>query len=445
MTEIEIDEISIESTSEKSCKKLIPNCNPDHLQKLTPEGSKLNEQLFQKCVENNFPIRENRLKYNLLNSKEENSNKKIEKLENILEISSEPNGEVIDTDENKNDDISVLYHNSLNSEDKNSNNTLEHFDYSLKTNTEKKYDINDDKINENKNILETPKLNSENNDFSKINENINDFKKIKEEKNIENKDKIEKFTSIISKLHIKNENLGDTIKNSKNFLGKKKERNNEVIDDDNIKMEKQKTENIFAVIYPIYRRDYYIKDFKEYFLNILKKKVNGLINNIQLPKKIGKLQLHTPNRKLYGGNSNEEDNKKFIDKTIKDVFIDQGSGEDKKGTSRQEDNEIIFNKIEIYQNNLSTKLEKKEIYKKQYEEIEKLNEFLGLQIKDALDQYYDNSDEFGEFRSKAKIRYYDEKFKIERNRNLSLLEFKGNDDNNFVKYVKMDFYRKNNK
>ena len=96
------------------------------------------------------------------------------------------------------------------------------------------------------------------------------------------------------------------------------------------------------------------------------------------------------------------------------MFIDQGNGEDLEGTSRQKDNEIIFNIIDEYQKNLQSKLKKKEIYKKQYEEIEKLNEqdeeikqlkkqyeeieklskqneeikelkkFLGLKIKDAL-------------------------------------------------------------
>jgi hypothetical protein len=239
-------------------------------------------------------------------------------------------------------------------------------------------------------------------------------------------------------------------------------------------MAKQKPEDIFAVIYPVYRRDYYIKDFKEFFFNYLKEKANKLINNIQLPKNKGKHLIHTPNRILYGGNSNEEDNKKLIDKTVKEVFIDQGNGEDLEGTSRQRDNEIIFNIIDEYQKNLQPKLKKKEIYKKQYEEIEKLNKqdeeikqlkkkyeeieklskqneeikelkkFLDLKIKDALDKYY-ISDEFGEFRSKAKIRYYDEKFKIQRGRNLSLLESKKeNEDNNFVKYVNLPFYRKKN-
>ena len=82
MSEYEPDECSFESTSEKSCKKLIPHCSPEYLRKLTPEGAELNEKLVGKCVENNFPMREKRLKNDLLNSDDENSTKKIENLEN---------------------------------------------------------------------------------------------------------------------------------------------------------------------------------------------------------------------------------------------------------------------------------------------------------------------------------------------------------------------------
>ena len=186
------------------------------------------------------------------------------------------------------------------------------------------------------------------------------------------------------------------------------------------------------------------------FLKFLKNKVNEQIINIKIGKKKGKLKIHTPNKELYGGNSKEEDNKKFIDKTVKEVFIDQSinkkdnnkQNKNKEGISRQKDNEVIFNIIEEYQETLLTKMGEKENYKKQYEEIQKLKEFLGLKIRYALDMYY-NSEEFGEFRSNPKIKYYDEKFKNERNRNLSLLEKKKeNEPNNFVKLVEMPFYCK---
>ena len=272
MSEYEPDECSFESTSEKSCKKLIPHCSPEYLRKLTPEGAELNEKLVGKCVENNFPMREKRLKNDLLNSDDENSTKKIENLENILNIKSEQNGEVIDTDKNQSEDKLDLYHNLLNSEYENSNNTIESFYKSLRVNTEVKDDIIDDKINKRENMLENPKLNTENNDFNRKNENLNDSKKMEEERNIEIKNKIEKLTSTIAKFKFKNGNSENEKENQKKFLSKKTKRNNEIKDDNNIKMTKKKPEDIFAVIYPVYRRDYYIKDFKESFFNYLKKK-----------------------------------------------------------------------------------------------------------------------------------------------------------------------------
>lgn len=460
MTEYESDEISIESTSEKSCKNLIPNCNPEHLQKLTQEGSKLNEKLIKTCVENNFPTKENRSKCNLLNLKDKNSNKTIANLESILSIKSSSNNNAIndDNESKESEDMSALYRNLLNSEEENSNNTIGNIDYSFKMNTEKE-DMNGDNINKSENILETSKLNSKYNNFNKTIENLNNSEDIKSKGNVEIKDckdNIKNDISNISKINIKNENTDDTMENQKIFLGKKTERNKE-INEDNKKMMNQKIKNIFSVIYAVYRLDYYIKEFKKHFFQYLKNKVNKLIDNIKLPKNKGMLHIHIPNRNLYGGNPKEKDNRDLIDKKIKDVFIDQGIGnteednddenninveEDKKGTSRQENNEIIFNIIEKYQENLLTKLEKNQKYKEQYEAIEKLNKFLELKIRNELDDYY-NSDEFGEFRSKAKIRYYDEKFKTQRGRNLSLLELKKeNEDNNFVKYVEMPFYRK---
>ena len=225
------------------------------------------------------------------------------------------------------------------------------------------------------------------------------------------------------------------IENQNIFLGKKTERNDEKDDILNIN-------NIN------YRHDYYITEFKGNFLKYTKNELNKLINKIKLCKKFGKHNIHTPNRELYGGNPKEEDNREFIYKTVEEVFIDQGIKNDeqiedennideeknKKGTSRQRDNEIIFNKIKEYQKNLLSKLDKDEKYQKQYAAIENLINFLNTKIEDVFNQYY-VSGEFGEFRSRPKIKYYDEKFMKERDRNLSLLE-----KNNFVELVKMPFY-----
>ena len=230
-----------------------------------------------------------------------------------------------------------------------------------------------------------------------------------------------------------------------NFLGLKTVRKNS--EDESVEKDEEKEKKIFMIKKDpiIYRHDYYIMAFKGDFLNYIKENLNKLVNNINFCKKFGKIKFHTPNRKLYGGNTKEEDNREFIEKTIEEVFTDKIISEDENdssnGCSRQQDNESMINRIKNFKESLSSKLKIDEKYKKQFNEIEKLLNYLSTKIKDALDDYYD-SDEFGDFRSQRKIKFYDKKFYSERNRNFSLLE-----KNNFVKLVSLPFYsdKKENK
>ena len=250
-------------------------------------------------------------------------------------------------------------------------------------------------------------------DFSE-NEMINDFKNIPSE----------------------NDSLNSGINN--NFLGLKTVRKNS--EDELDEKNDEKGKKIFTIKKDIitYRHDYYIMAFKGDFLNYVKETLNKLVENINFCKKFGKIKFHTPNRKLYGGNTKEEDNREFIEKTIEDVFTDHIISEDdndsSNGYSRQQDNESMINRIKSYKESLSSKIKSDEKYLKQFNEIEKLLNYLNKKIKDALDDYYD-SDVFGEFKSQRKIKFYDRKFYSERNRNFSLLE-----KNNFVKLVNLPFY-----
>ena len=243
-----------------------------------------------------------------------------------------------------------------------------------------------------------------------------------------------------------NEINDNNIGNSIFFLGKKTGRS-DAINEDNSKRQTHKKEKIMDIKY---RHDYYIMAFKTNFLEFMKNKLNYLINNISLCKKFGQHNIHTPNRKLYGGNPKEKDNREFINKTVEEVFIDQGvqrkeeennekninKDVDKKGISLQKENEIIFNKIK---NKIClTKFEHSQKYKEQSDAVEILIKLLSTKIRDVLDEYYD-SEKFEEFRSNPKIKYFDDKFKKERNRSFSLLE-----KNNFVKLVEMPFYIKKN-
>ena len=238
------------------------------------------------------------------------------------------------------------------------------------------------------------------------------------------------------------------------FLRQKTERNdNEITNDINVKtnQKKKKINGIKKSNKNIkYRHDYYIMKFKTTLLKFLKNKLNKLIDNANLCQKFGKHYIHTPNRKLYGGNPKEKDNREFIYKTVEEVFIDQGiqRAEEKKDennideeeiTNLQKANEIIFNKIKS--GICLNKSENSEKYKEQSHAIEILKDYLKKTIKEILndDEFY-SSEEFGEFRSLPQIKIYDNKFKEERNRNLSLLE-KGN----FVRLVEMPYYSNKNK
>ena len=218
-------------------------------------------------------------------------------------------------------------------------------------------------------------------------------------------------------------------KKDKNFLGKKIERNNEELEKSDKKSKNKKNNQIFTIEKEfIYRLDYFKMLFIGNFLYYAKKNLNKLLVNCSFCKKFGKEKFHGPNRELYAGNPKEEDNREFIQKNIEEVFTDyrQRGSKILKSTSRQENNETLINKIKEYQINLSTKLEKDEKYLNQLKDEKYLNQikninillnYLNKTIKEVMDDYYD-SPEFIEFKSDRKIRFYDEKFYHERDRQL---------------------------
>jgi hypothetical protein len=174
---------------------------------------------------------------------------------------------------------------------------------------------------------------------------------------------------------------------------------------------------------PVYRLDYYkkifIKSFLQYLLNLGKK----LIFDCNFGDKLMNLKLHMPNYKLYAGNPKEKDNRIFLTKTIKEVFMDYDVNCE-KGTSRQKDNSKLINII--------YKLLKEPIS----ENEDNLLNFFEMTIERGIEIYY-KSEEFKIFKNDELNRYYDNMFYNEKNRNFSLLE-----DNGFIKLVKMPFYSK---
>lgn len=258
-------------------------------------------------------------------------------------------------------------------------------------------DISEQKINQK--MLEVfldKKENEEFNNFSKDDENsINDCKTIGK------KHSHESTSSYISHIyHVKN--------NEKNKIFEIN------------KINKNDKEDKY-----IYRLDYYKKDFLKDFLEYILKNGKKLISECKFKEEF-KLKLHMPNYKLYAGNPKEKDNREFLKKTIKKVFIDYNKS-DEKGTSRQKDNEKLIEYIYEDKN-----------FPSSIEEIT-LNNFFNMTIEEGMKNYYD-SEEFREFKKREKIQYYDKMFYHEKNRHFSLLQ-----KNGFIRLVNLPFYSNNPK
>ena len=177
---------------------------------------------------------------------------------------------------------------------------------------------------------------------------------------------------------------------------------------------------------PIYRLDYYKKIFIKNFLDFLVKEGKSLINNCNISEQLQKLSLHKPNYKLYAGNPKEKDNKLFLSKKVKEVFMDY----DKnclKGTGRQKENEKLIKIIYGI------------IKSPNSEEEENLIDFFEMTIEKGIEIYYDSED-FDLFKNNETNQEYDKRFRKEKNRNFSLFE-----KNAFIRLVNMPFYSKNPK
>ena len=145
-----------------------------------------------------------------------------------------------------------------------------------------------------------------------------------------------------------------------NILGKKIERNKKDQNDNNNQKEK-----IFDIKKKCkYRLDYFKKAFIKDFLDYVLKVLNELSINCKFCTKFGKANFHKPKRGKYAGNTKEEDNRKFIEKSVEEVFTDykieknkndkNGINEkdikvnkDMKGIKNQKANELLINNIFI--------------------------------------------------------------------------------------------------
>ena len=68
------------------------------------------------------------------------------------------------------------------------------------------------------------------------------------------------------------------------------------------------------------RVDYAIKQFKVYSCKFLKEYGNQLIKECNFKNNLKKLKLFAPSYKYFTGNSNEKENKMFLDFTVEEIF-----------------------------------------------------------------------------------------------------------------------------
>ena len=257
--------------------------------------------------------------------------------------------------------------------------------------------------------------------------------KEKENEIMKKNDGIEKENNINGK-NTKQTIIENEKKNKKNInkrnkmLSKKRKRNETNKNKKETKKNKSENNKIkFITTKFKYRRDYYIKNFKTNFLFYLLDKRGNEEIKILTNKK-----LHMPNCNLYQGETGEEENKKFLKQSFMEVFSDYG-----------EDILKLYPEITIEDLNSSLQLKNAELINEllgkineDIEEHKKLKSLFESNMETLIYDYYE-SPSFEEFKKLPKILFYDEHFKRERNRNISLLEKGG-----FIDYVKCPLYFK---
>ena len=296
----------------------------------------------------------------------------------------------------------------------------------LNTKFTSNYNIEDGIINEKDEKSEIEKYISIFNKKENLNKNEEETQQINT--NIEGKLNKGEFNDI-------NLIFKEDTKIEKTFLGKKHLKENSinyskitsVQDNDCHKFINQK--KIFDINKTfIYRLDYYIKAIKTNILKYYLNKLRTLYNKCDFVNEYKNIKFHMPNYSKYQGNAKEKDNKEFVKKTIKEVFMDYDENDiNKKGISRQIDNKVLI--VTIYKKNFFP-------YTKEQKE---LKDFLEMPIKNGIDEYYISS-EFEKFKEIRKIKYYDRKFYKEKNRHYSLLE-----KNGYKRLVNEPFYSHNPK
>lgn len=158
------------------------------------------------------------------------------------------------------------------------------------------------------------------------------------------------------------------------------------------------------------RVDYAIKQFKVYSCKFLKEYGNQLIKECNFKNNLKKLKLFSPSYKYFTGNSNEKENKMFLDFTVEEIFSYPKDKSKKDNRLQQKNKDIIKKFIDYIE----------ETYPKEVPEpFRKLQNFFRMTYRDIIVLFYD-SEQFIDYSSDPKTQFLDEQFT--KSKGFSLME-----------------------
>ena len=166
------------------------------------------------------------------------------------------------------------------------------------------------------------------------------------------------------------------------------------------------------------RIDYAIKYFKVNVIKFIKEYGNILIKLCYFPNRLKKLRLFSPSYKYFTGNSNEKDNKLFINFNLETIFCYPEGNKNDNRLQRQNKETIKCFKEYI-----------EEKYKEEIpEKYQKLLNYFNMTFQDAIVLFYE-SKQFKDYSSSSKTIFLDKYFI--KAKGFSLLE-----KNGFLKLIK---------
>ena len=147
-----------------------------------------------------------------------------------------------------------------------------------------------------------------------------------------------------------------------------------------------------------------------YSCKFLKEYGNQLIKECNFKNNLKKLKLFSPSYKYFTGNSNEKENKMFLDFTVEEIFSYPKDKSKKDNRLQQKNKDIIKKFIDYIE----------ETYPKEVPEpFRKLQNFFRMTYRDIIVLFYD-SEQFIDYSSDPKTQFLDEQFT--KSKGFSLME-----------------------